>query len=550
VYKRQMLNFHSGNGFLKLLAGLWIVQNAFMIISTAYRNNLYINEYSLTYKRIGVYIWLLLVLIGLITTFIKVLKAKSNWYLFRTNGWLFYGVLLISCFINWDLLVTDFNINRAEQKHKSLDVNYLVTLSEKNIPQLLSLSDSLKVQTSYEDEWGRSYDYNYYYDNYKPALHYKLYCFLDEMQKREWQSICVEKERVFKKIKSIKKDVKQINLQSYYLKTLRSLAPLDELQILNFSSNRLEDAGELKLFPQLQVLDLSSNYLDTINHFPYMKNLTILTLTNNSIADISALKNAPELVSLDLSGNMYMDIKTLPELKKLNSLSINGNNILDYNPLIRLPELHRLTISGAFASRSVDFPLLPQLKELRLQNMNLTQNDTYVFQNLESFENLEYLNLADNKIDNLYSVITFKSIKTENKTELILPLFNNLKTLDVSRNTISTLYPLTAYPDIEVLYIGGNPLKDLSPLLQLNHLKVLSINDCGLSTVELLENLENLEVLDISGNPYMNYKSLYKLKNLKQLRIGAATKQTVEQLKKALPNTEIIAYTPNNNSRK
>lgn len=126
-YFRGGLNFYQGNKTLKVLAGLWIMQNAFMIISTAYRNNLYINEYSLTYKRIGVYIWLLLVLIGLVTTFIKIIKAKSNWYLFRTNGWLFYGVLLFSCFINWDMIVTNFNINRAELKKKPLDTSYLVS---------------------------------------------------------------------------------------------------------------------------------------------------------------------------------------------------------------------------------------------------------------------------------------------------------------------------------------------------------------------------------------------------------------------------------------
>ncbi len=54
------------NPWLKWMAFLWVLQNALLLSSAAYKNHLYIVEYALTYKRIGVYIYLLLAFTGLV----------------------------------------------------------------------------------------------------------------------------------------------------------------------------------------------------------------------------------------------------------------------------------------------------------------------------------------------------------------------------------------------------------------------------------------------------------------------------------------------------
>lgn len=171
-YFRGALNFYKENKIIKLLAYAWIIQNIFMVISTAFRNQLYINEYSLTYLRIGVYVWLILAVIGLITTFIKIYKTKSNWYLLRTNTWLFYAVLVISCFINWDVMVTEFNINQAMKNNKALDESYLLSLSDRNLTQLLLLPDSVVVAEKYSEI----------------TINGKLQSFLKRMYDMDWQS--------------------------------------------------------------------------------------------------------------------------------------------------------------------------------------------------------------------------------------------------------------------------------------------------------------------------------------------------------------------------
>jgi Leucine-rich repeat (LRR) protein len=548
-YFRGALNFHSGNKSLKLLACLWIAQNAFMIISTAFRNNLYINEYSLTYKRIGVYVWLILVFIGLVTTFVKIIKTKSNWYLFRTNGWLFYFVLVFSCVINWDVLVTNFNITKAEQKHRPMDTYYLVSLSERNIPQLFALNDSIKSQATTDDDnyetrsdLYRTPVYQFSY-NYKPALNYKLYRFLDDVQKSEWQSACFEKKRVYEAVQGFKQNIKEIDLQNYYLQTLKPLETLENVKSLYFSNNHLKDLKELKMFPLLENLYLNSNQFDSLDSFPAMDHLKFLSLSSNVIKNGKPLENAPNLISLDLSNNQLLDLNTLPVLKKLNSLSLNNIlNVADYAPLLKFPNLFELNLSGAILHKKNILPVLSKLVRLNLQSNDLWAADTALFERLGLYGSLEYLNLSDNKLESLYPITSYFNLqKSVAKGESILPLYKSLKSLYVARNSIQTLYPLIAYPNLEELDISGNLLRELTPLSQMSNLKTLQMDNCGITTIDFVKKLKNLEVLSLSDNNIKDYSPVYELKNLKQLNIGTVTEQVVERLKKELPNTLINA---------
>jgi hypothetical protein len=202
-YFRGNINFYKKNRAIKILVYAWILQNAFMIISTAFRNFLYINEYSLTYKRIGVYVWLLLAMIGLLTTFIKIIRYKSNWYLFRINAWLFYGVLGLSCFFNWDMIVTNFNIQRSIKTSKPLDKYYLLSLSDKSIPQLFLISDSIKNQAM-QDETERSVGYissdGSVNDNFNAALNEHAQRFISRFNIQDWRSWNVSDAKIYEEI--------------------------------------------------------------------------------------------------------------------------------------------------------------------------------------------------------------------------------------------------------------------------------------------------------------------------------------------------------------
>ncbi len=110
---------------LKILAKIWIGLNAVLIISSAIKNSEYIIHYGMTYKRIGVYAFLGLTLVGLIFVYIKINKQKTNAYLFNQMIWCLYGLLLICSFFNWGNLITNYNI----EVNKGVDPVFLSKLN-------------------------------------------------------------------------------------------------------------------------------------------------------------------------------------------------------------------------------------------------------------------------------------------------------------------------------------------------------------------------------------------------------------------------------------
>lgn len=324
-YFRGELNYYQKNKGIRYMAYLWIAQNAFMLFSTAYRNNMYIQESGLSYKKIGVYVYLLLTLVGLLTTFVKVWKLKTNWYLFRVNSAIYFYVLILSCVPNWDIFITDYNIKKHMEEKKDLEKYLLLDLSFKNLPQLMSLPDSL---ASKDDLKARDYYYSLrgvYYTDFKSGLHNKLFTFMDDMNEEEWQSTCSEKERVHEEVLKMRGQVTELRLNNLQKRSLRPLQPFDNVRELKLSGAYGLDLNELKIFPRLEELDLSSGSLDTLDQLPVFVNLKTLNLANNNLQDISQLRKFRNLRVLDLSGY---------------------NNIRNFSPLLGLKELKELKIGN------------------------------------------------------------------------------------------------------------------------------------------------------------------------------------------------------------
>jgi len=125
---RGDLNFFEKSKNLKTFTFVWIFLNFLLSIITAYKNFEYLSTFGLTYKRIGVLVYLLLTIIGLATTFIKVYSIKNLWFLLRRNCQIAFGIFIVSATINWDNLITNYNINYAEQT----DYDYLINLPNNN----------------------------------------------------------------------------------------------------------------------------------------------------------------------------------------------------------------------------------------------------------------------------------------------------------------------------------------------------------------------------------------------------------------------------------
>ena len=171
---RGDLNFYKKNKNLKWLTYTWIILNSALVIVISIKNYQYITSFGLTYKRIGVNVYLLLTLIGLFTTLIKVLNIKNLWYLLRVNTQIAFAILILSSTFNWDNTITSYNLNHAERT----DTNYLILLSDNNTlllkasinSPLFSEIQQEGINRKYNDYITRLEDHSwqeYVYDNFK-----------------------------------------------------------------------------------------------------------------------------------------------------------------------------------------------------------------------------------------------------------------------------------------------------------------------------------------------------------------------------------------------
>ena len=110
-YFKGGFNFDEKAVQLKKLAKIWIFLNGILIVSTIIKNSEYVSFYGLTYKRLGVYAFLILAIIGLVYAFLKIEKQKTNAYLVNQMVWYFYGTILLCSYVNWGNLITNYNIS-------------------------------------------------------------------------------------------------------------------------------------------------------------------------------------------------------------------------------------------------------------------------------------------------------------------------------------------------------------------------------------------------------------------------------------------------------
>lgn len=152
---RGNLNFYLGNKQLKKLTYMWIMLNTILVAVTCYKNYAYVEALGLTYKRIGVFVYLILTLTGLVTAYIKVSKIKSFAYLIRTNLATVFTFLIVSASIPWNNSITWYNLNQIE----SVDLKYLIEIGDNNSKQLhqyaieysnnVKLEDKISIDSKY-----------------------------------------------------------------------------------------------------------------------------------------------------------------------------------------------------------------------------------------------------------------------------------------------------------------------------------------------------------------------------------------------------------------
>jgi hypothetical protein len=292
---RGRLHFEQNTGLVRNLALLWILQNALMLVSTAYRNYGYIHEYGLTYKRIGVFVYLLLVLIGLSTVAVKLLRRKTNAFLFRSNSWMYFGVLVMASFVNWDGIIIRYNTLVA----KHTDYAYLASLSYNAYPELAEANRKKLLEDS-----GKYTDRDFQYQQDDIIFLRSCYQLFSDADNVSWQSYCRNRQLVSAQLKN------------------RSLGT----------------GGELNLALQLE---------KPFVYYPAFRDITVLNIADCGQTDISVVKNFSKLRELNIANNPVKDIRAVTSLPALEDLDIRSGEHYDLTLLYNLKKLHTLHLYAA-----------------------------------------------------------------------------------------------------------------------------------------------------------------------------------------------------------
>ncbi|KAF7991264.1 hypothetical protein HCN44_002826 [Aphidius gifuensis] len=320
-------------------------------------------------------------------------------------------------------------------------------------------------------------------------------------------------------------NIEIINLSNNLLKIIDefTFSQIGKLRILDLSYNNIEAIDELSFHnsTQLQIINLSYNKIDNLNErtMEGILRLEYLNLSNNNLTslpetifDISRIRN---IEKINLSFNKFNEIpirSLTKQLLSLNYLNIANNKIVQVFTQDIIGSLKILDLSSNPLSENSINEIIGKAKILRSLNLHNTG-----IKKLPRFETpfLKILNLSDNELSNINTSVL-------ERTTL-------LEYLDISNNKLENLTNLsTTYkllPSLKYLDISGN-----DPMI---------INEYTFDGLDKLRYLKmsNLNTTKIEKN---TFKSLNKLKLLSAYNYPRLGYFDVPKIIKEMPNLEIL----------
>ncbi|KAI6184601.1 Leucine Rich Repeat family protein [Aphelenchoides bicaudatus] len=327
------------------------------------------------------------------------------------------------------------------------------------------------------------------------------------------------------RLSGFKHVIRKLNLQFNQIDQIQYevFESMQRLEDLDFSNNLITDLGKMSFgavngaAASLQQLNLAGNKIEEISDpgsFLYFTSLIVLNLSFNRLHKITpeAFNRLSSLKSLNLEHNNLESFpkSTLFNLKKLANIRLNNNKI--ENLPVRV------------------FELSTQLVEAHLMGNKIRQINDQIFHSSSS-QKLEYLNLANNKIETVGSgafeslpKLSILDLQNNRITQINPQTFNslpNLKYLDLSRNQIVTLhdFAFNQLPNLKHLNLGHNHLEKIGEsvfqnVTKLEHL-ILSHNKLASFNFLFLNNqVEELMALDLSYNEINLENAKHKLTHL------------------------------------
>ncbi len=527
---RGKLNFVENNKFLKVLAQLWIVQNIFISLSCAFRNYIYISNYALTYKRIVIYLLLILLVAGLITTIIKIIKSKNTYFLFRKNSYVILIVFILFSFFNWDGIIAKYNINNSEYP----DISYLLDKNNSTLPHLLQYAETVPHTERSTDLSVRERPFytpeSVYWQGeaLTDRIYNKTIRLIEQHEQTSWKSTNLSDIKTIRLIRKMYREgtLKQFviaNNKDININLLKEFKGLQRLSIRNSKFSLGQNPENLLYFAELRELELSGMDLEHIEGLPTFNHLQSINISNNNIHDFSKLSVFQNLNKLNISSNPVEETEFIETLTGIESLDISRTHAKDLQFLSKLPKLKILYLSAIPAVAFETLPVCNTLEEIDLSDNSGLNNYASLRTFLSGAPNLARVTLHNTGLSSLSffsdTIVFMNRISLPNNSILSNDVSHHITYLDISQNSLSNLNGIQIFNNLIVLHASDNSISDIRQIKHCRNLIELDLSNNPLYSLEGIEQLKDLKYAHFSGFSFSDIGALAELPKLEALTL-------------------------------
>ncbi|KAI9679494.1 MAG: hypothetical protein M1817_005516 [Caeruleum heppii] len=308
--------------------------------------------------------------------------------------------------------------------------------------------------------------------------------------------------------------VRHLKVVRNSLSNLTSWHHLSNLQYLDISGNGIDSLKGLSSLVHLRALTADDNEISSLNDLFDMDGLISLRVRGNRLRVLDfAGTSLRLLLKLDVGRNQITDVRNLHCLGVLEQLSLCDNelSVLHFEHPHNLSRLRRLEVAGNHLER-IDVSVMPGLCAL-----DADRNRLIAIDGLSSMRHLDCLSMREQDPPTRHSkalnLVDFHEVQRLHLSANALPSFPtstpflNLQHLELASCALQVL-PLEfgrLVPNLRVLNVNFNALKDLGPLRGIVRLRELSAtgNRVGRlrNCTQLLSALSSLQTLDLRNNP-------------------------------------------------
>ncbi len=359
------------------------------------------------------------------------------------------------------------------------------------------------------------------------------------------------------------KNLYHLEIDADYTESLEGISKLQTLRELVLTdAERIQDYEELYDMPQLEVLGIESKGLRDIGFVREMDNLAQLELTGTSLKNVDAIEDcADTLKVLRLERNyevkdysavlqckgleeleLYVDYNfdvpmQMPDLSELTQLKrLHLGNYDKFENLGLLTQLEELTIEDAGSGDGEGLGKLVNLKRLNLIDMSVFEGfldsvpqlskletidltDSFVWDDISVIfkaPNLKwvYLNDAHAGLE-IKNMTTCESLTGLDMTGLILDRMledgswdyhSQGSDAEIAMQEIPEFF--AGFPNLQVLYVPGQELEDVSFLADMEQLYYLDVSDNYITDLSPLGGLSELRIVVCKDNPLHNREGM------------------------------------------